>query len=237
MRLQRVRVCDYRSVNDSGEFEVEHGKTILVGINEAGKTCLLTSMEQLNAPITRPKFKALTDYPRARYTEVQRGDRKASDVDVVTATFALDDNDRTAVAEVAPDIGNLKQFQFVRRLDNTSTHLILDAPAYRLFREVEEDIQRSRKVLNAVEGSELLLSEFDAAVEAFSPTDRLTGVKATALDACLSKAVAEVDEEDKRELNRLRKIRSAISVSRQRGQAAAVLADRLPRFVYYSTYF
>lgn len=237
MRLQRVRVCDYRSVNDSGEFEVEQGKTILVGINEAGKTCLLTSIEQLNAPATRPKFKALTDYPRARYTEVQRGDRKTSDVEVVTATFALDEDDRAAVAEVAPDIGDLRQFEFVRRLDNSSKHVLLDAPAYRLFREVEEDIQRSRKALHAVEGSESLLAEFDAAVEAFSPTARLTGVKATALDSCLSKAVAEIDEDDKRELNRLRKIRSAISVSRDRAQAAAVLADRLPRFVYYSTYF
>ena len=30
MRLKRVQVRDYRSVNDSGEFEVEHDKTILV---------------------------------------------------------------------------------------------------------------------------------------------------------------------------------------------------------------
>ena len=102
MRLKRVQVRDYRSVNDSGEFEVEHDKTILVGINEAGKTCLLTAIEQINAPKSRPVFRALTDYPRARYTEVQRGERDESDVEVVVATFVLDDDDRGAITAVAP---------------------------------------------------------------------------------------------------------------------------------------
>lgn len=237
MRLKWVRVRDYRSVNDSGEFEVEHDKTILVGINEAGKTGLLTAMEQLNAPVTRPKFKALTDYPRARYTEVQRGDRPAGDVEVVVATFLLDDDDRAAVAKVAPDLENLKTFQFTRKLDNTSTHWLVDAPDYKLFRNIEEDLQRLRKALQAVEGTEAILAKFDTAVKAFAPTERLTGSKAATLDACLTEAVAEIDEDNERELTRLRKIRDAISISKQRAAAASVLLGRLPQFVYYSTYF
>lgn len=235
MRLKRVHVRDYRSVNDSGEFEVEHGKTILVGINEAGKTCLLTAMEQLNAPATRPKFRALIDYPRARYTEVQRGDRAASDVEVVVATFELDAADRAAVAEVAPDLGDLTGFEFARRLDNTSRHVLLGAPRYKYFRDVEEDLQRTRKALQDADAA--LLTKFNAAVGAFTATDQLAGDKAAALDACLSEAAAELDEDDERELNRLRKVRAAISISTQRSAAARVLSKRVPQFVYYSTYF
>src|SRR5699024_3686184 len=118
---------------------IEHDKTILVGINEAGKTCLLTAIEQLNPPAGRPKFKALTDYPRSRYTEVQRGDRSEDEVEVVTAVFDLDDEDRKAVAAVAPDLEGLKQYEFTRQLDNSSTHFLPDAPPYKLFREIEED--------------------------------------------------------------------------------------------------
>ncbi|MBF4323633.1 hypothetical protein EAY22_25985, partial [Vibrio anguillarum] len=41
MRLVKARVQNYRSIIDTGEFEVEKLKTILVGPNEAGKTVLL----------------------------------------------------------------------------------------------------------------------------------------------------------------------------------------------------
>ncbi|MBF4442881.1 AAA family ATPase, partial [Vibrio anguillarum] len=50
MRLVKARVQNYRSIIDTGEFEVEKLKTILVGPNEAGKTVLLQALQQLNKP-------------------------------------------------------------------------------------------------------------------------------------------------------------------------------------------
>ena len=41
MKLTKARIQMYRSIHDTGEFEVENGKTILVGPNEAGKTVIL----------------------------------------------------------------------------------------------------------------------------------------------------------------------------------------------------
>lgn len=44
MRLVSARIQKYRSIRDTGWFDVEHGKTILVGSNEAGKTVSVQSV-------------------------------------------------------------------------------------------------------------------------------------------------------------------------------------------------
>lgn len=64
MRLSKVRVQNYRSIIDTGEFEVERLKTILVGPNEAGKTAILQAIQQINAPTGVKGFNPLRDYPR-----------------------------------------------------------------------------------------------------------------------------------------------------------------------------
>jgi len=46
MKLTKVRVQNYRSVEDSEEFEIGD-LTCLVGKNEAGKTALLSAMRGL----------------------------------------------------------------------------------------------------------------------------------------------------------------------------------------------
>ena len=50
MRLTHVRVQNYRSVRDTGWFDVEKAKTILVGPNEAGKTAVLEALQRINPP-------------------------------------------------------------------------------------------------------------------------------------------------------------------------------------------
>lgn len=50
MLLKTVRVQNYRSIRDTGVFEIEDAKTILVGPNEAGKTAILQALQQINAP-------------------------------------------------------------------------------------------------------------------------------------------------------------------------------------------
>ena len=66
MRLSKARVQGYRSVIDSGFFDVDNGKTILVGPNEAGKTAILQALYKLNPPEGTDLFDPLRDYPRAK---------------------------------------------------------------------------------------------------------------------------------------------------------------------------
>lgn len=61
MKLIKVRVQNYRSVEDSGEFEIGD-LTCLVGKNEAGKTALLSAMRGLK-PSQTFEFDEPIDYP------------------------------------------------------------------------------------------------------------------------------------------------------------------------------
>ena len=50
MKLTHVRVRNYRCVRDTGWFEVEQAKTILVGPNEADKTAVFEALQRINPP-------------------------------------------------------------------------------------------------------------------------------------------------------------------------------------------
>ena len=90
MRLSKARIRMYRSIRDTGEFEVENGKTILVGPNEAGKTVILQALQQLHAPPGIEGFDPLRDYPRSEYNkDIGRGAVDPSQVTVVEGHFKL----------------------------------------------------------------------------------------------------------------------------------------------------
>jgi predicted ATP-dependent endonuclease of OLD family len=94
MKLFRVRVQNYRSVEDSEEFEVGD-LTCLVGKNEAGKTALLSAMRGLK-PSQPFEFDEVIDYPRRFST---RFDDRHEDgtAEVIRMWWRLEDDDKAAV--------------------------------------------------------------------------------------------------------------------------------------------
>lgn len=70
MRLRAARVQNYRSVRDTGLFDVELEKTILVGPNEAGKTAVLQALQRIKSPDGIKGFDALRDYRHRRTARI-----------------------------------------------------------------------------------------------------------------------------------------------------------------------
>lgn len=119
MRLIKARVQGYRSIVDTGYFDVENGKTILVGPNEAGKTAILQALQKLNPPEGVKLFEPLRDYPRAHYDEdIKNGKIDPKTFTVVEGQFVLEDADK---AELPEDYHNIT-YIFGRRLDNSTWH-------------------------------------------------------------------------------------------------------------------
>ena len=98
MRLQKIQVTNFRSVDDSVEFDVDP-VTCLVGKNEAGKSAILLALAALNphdaTPVTLDKER---DYPRRHLTRYERihGDEDAV---AVRTIWELDEGEMELIAE------------------------------------------------------------------------------------------------------------------------------------------
>ena len=146
MRLHKARVQKYRSIQDSGWFDVESMKTILVGPNEAGKTVLLRALEQINPSADVPKFDPLRDFPRSelsdlRLDETSVGTIAPKKVTVVEAHFGLDDDELEAVTQIDERFAGCT-YVFRRHLDNSFWHGIDGGPVVPTYGDIRKDILR-----------------------------------------------------------------------------------------------
>ncbi len=102
MKLTKVRITEFQSIQDSTEFKIGD-VTCLVGKNEAGKTALLKALYRLN-PIIRSdgNFDVTDDYPRQNVTDYQDAitAKRREPAEVVQATYELEKDDVTAIEDV-----------------------------------------------------------------------------------------------------------------------------------------
>jgi predicted ATP-dependent endonuclease of OLD family len=138
MRLVKVHIQNFRSIIDSGEFEIEKLKTILVGPNEAGKTVMLMALQQLNKPDSVPGFDALRDYPRSKYNEITTKQVAPKDITVITGWFELEDSDKLQV----PDEFKNCLYKRYKMLNNKVYHTIENAPSQIYYKDVRNDMMR-----------------------------------------------------------------------------------------------
>ncbi|MBA1376830.1 AAA family ATPase [Pseudomonas brassicacearum] len=236
MRLSKVRVQNYRSIIDTGEFEIERLKTILVGPNEAGKTAILQAVQQINPPEGVKGFNPLRDYPRANYTQISRGELKPADIEVVSATFALDKSEM----ELAPEkIKKLKlSYIFTRHLDNSWRHHLagVETP---YFKDIKNDLLRLAAHLDrgVAEGaSKPRTDHFNKLTSNFSQYRYLWAVAET-VRPWLDEMLPYVDEDNAKEVARWESIVTALDDDVEINKFRLHLNKNRPVFVLYSNYF
>lgn len=96
VKLKKVRIQNYKSIEDSGEFSVGD-LTCLAGKNESGKTAILQALRRLN-PVEESErsFDHTMEFPRSRLHESGDGAGQR----VLTTTWELSDADVAAVEAV-----------------------------------------------------------------------------------------------------------------------------------------
>ncbi|RKQ95403.1 AAA ATPase-like protein [Kushneria sinocarnis] len=235
MRLSKARIRNYRSVRDTGEFEVENGKTILVGPNEAGKTVILQALQKLNAPDEIEGFEPLRDYPRSEYNDITRGVVDPSDVTVVEGHFTLEEADLEGL-EKGYETCN---YVFGRRLDNTSWHRIVGGPGLPTYGELSKDLKRLCAHIDKHKEDEnpAPSAQLDAVVAGWGDDARIKGERAEKLKEWLEGALPLIDEDNETEEKRYDRLLRACSVHKEQAAALRHLRSRLPVFVLFNNYF
>ena len=96
MKLVKAKVTNFRSVEDSNEFNVSN-LTCLVGKNESGKTAILEALHGLN-PYGKFEYNKVRDYPR-RYLNKFDDRHPEGDSIVVVTWWELSDEDMSVISE------------------------------------------------------------------------------------------------------------------------------------------
>lgn len=233
MKLVKAHIRNYRSIRDTGVFDVDSEKTILVGPNEAGKTAVLKALQQLRAPEGVTSFSALRDYPRALYNDITTGKVSPSETPVVTGWFEFSEAEQ---ANLPADLQG-KLYSFTRYLDNSATHQFVDAESVGTVASVKIDLLRLAKHLddelevgtNTEEVNALLAGKYDH--------QSLTTKFAEKAKEWLSSKEAHYDEDNETETERFSRLNLALDKPIVRAKALKFAETSIPIFVLFNNYF
>lgn len=235
MRMKAARVKKYRSVHDSGWFEVDSRKTIFVGPNEAGKTAILQALQQLSPPKGVKGFDALRDYPRAEYNDITIGKVDPAHVKVVEGRFSLEDADKKLIPKEFHDCTYL----LWKNLDNKAYHRLENAPDRPTYSTIKNDLLRMAAHMDAQadQESKPVSSALAKATTGWTDSHSITSEKAQKLSVWLEQNIQYVDESNEVEDARYNKIGSVLASSKKHDEVLSILDKRTPVFVLFSNYF
>ena len=99
MKLLKIQVKNFRSVEDSGEFDIADPVTCLVGKNEAGKSALLLALAALNPNQATPvNLDVERDFPRSKLIDYTKN-KENNNALVTTTSWELEQREIEAIAQ------------------------------------------------------------------------------------------------------------------------------------------
>jgi energy-coupling factor transporter ATP-binding protein EcfA2 len=237
MRLIRARIKGYKSIKDSGYFDIEPNKTILVGTNEAGKTAVFQALQRLNPPSGIIPFNPLREYPRADYDrDIARCGVDKSTFTVAEGHFSLEPAD---LALLPPGYENAV-YVAGRNLDNSFWHRLDGCPKPPTFSDIEMDLDR----FSAHADGNFTKSSADGKMPSEELLDVLSDMGedgkidedlSKKLLSWLKKNLAYVDETGP-EAERYKRLKDKISTKDMSQSSLEICHSRMPKFVLYSNY-
>lgn len=166
--LKKATIYKYKCVENEQTFEIEPDITVLVGMNESGKTSLLEALAKVNyfdSKDTDYHFDMTHDYPRK---QKKAAEKNGQPIDAVKLYYEMDDSLRQVIEK---DIGikfKQKTFSYTKRYDNGVTVDIemLDTSAFitAKLKELNVSGERYISLFSKVKNQ----AEFDAAIKSLT---------------------------------------------------------------------
>lgn len=236
MRVESATVSNYRCVIDSGKFDVEPDKTILVGINEAGKTALLKALQHISPPNDATPIDWLFDAPASMVDDIRRKNLDPAKLAVAQVEMRPEPEDLAGLnlPEGSADI----RFVMTVWMNGRRTYSVTGLPTAPTVRDVQKEILRLAGAMkkqtdeDAQQVAESLLKWKDAqGLDAL-----IDGQVASELREHLDAALPLFAEGSAAERH-WDVLNDALESSLELGTIGEHLLERMPPFVYYSSYF
>ena len=148
MKLKNVEILKFKSFENSQKFEIEKDITILVGMNESGKTSALEAIAKTNYFQNDASFKYNTthDYPRKQKKKM---DKSGNIPDAIICTYTIDQELKSKIEdELGKDILNFEEFKVTTKYDNTDSYLGIKIDKLKFIENQTAKLEISSKTLN-----------------------------------------------------------------------------------------
>lgn len=122
MKLVEAHVTKYKSIEDSTPVEIDENVTVLVGVNEAGKSAFLEALYKAFPVLKGTSYRDIFDYPRKDWNKYKRRADQDDAAFVAKLTYQLSDDEVAAIEEdIGAGVLTDTTFTEQHRIDNTST--------------------------------------------------------------------------------------------------------------------
>lgn len=176
MKLKDVKIHRYKSFESAQQFGLENDITVLVGMNESGKTSALESLAKTHyfQEDEDFKFNPTHDYPRK---DKKRMEKAKENPEAITCTYEIDDNLLKSIEKgLGEGILKSKLFTVTTKYDNSKTiGLSVDAKKFIEFKTKELGIASNtltEKLLKVKTKAELETLEKE-----YTEEEKVNGIK------------------------------------------------------------
>lgn len=236
MRIESVSVSNFRCIRDTGEFDVESEKTILVGINEAGKTAVLKALQHVGPSDDTAKIDWLFDAPAAMVDDIRRGNTLAANLIVAQVFFRPEPKDLEGLdLPVGADDVRLRVRAW---MSNRRTYSVIGLPDAPTMDQTQKSILRLTAAMGKQANAEAkhAAKAFGDWSESLDGATPVTGDVARTLKQHLDATLPLFAEGSAAEghwdpLNALHKRAAALD------KIGTHLWGKVPPLVYFSSYF
>jgi len=148
MKLKKVEIKKYKSFEESQKFEIEDDITILVGMNESGKTSALEVIAKTNYFQDDESFKFNTthDYPRKQKKKM---DKSGVIPEAIVCTYEIDKHLIDLIeSDLGKDTLESTEFSVTTKYDNNNTWSIIKINRKKFIENITSKLGISSKALN-----------------------------------------------------------------------------------------
>lgn len=177
MKLNKVTIHKYKCVETEQSFNVENDITILVGMNESGKTSVLEALAKSNyfQKDETFKYKTTHDYPRKEKKTI---DKSGVDPTAITAEYSISDELLATIeADLGKDVFTQKTISVSNRFSNTRIWHDVNPYYVKFIEGKTAELKISSKALNDKLVAVKTTVELDALIAEYKDETILKGLE------------------------------------------------------------